>query len=63
MNKVPRFVKEYANYQKSIAKELPNKEAAVKIEKQINRALSCAEHGLITVNEAMESINNCFKTV
>lgn len=61
MNKVPRFVKEYANYQKNIAHTLPNKETEKNIVVSINRTISMLARGMITVNEAMENIHNCFK--
>lgn len=39
MNKIPRFVREYANYQKKFAETLPNKEHTEKAIKVIERAV------------------------
>lgn len=61
MNKIPRFVHEYANYQKKMAKTLPNKEYAVKANEKIDRVIKVLERGLITVDEAMNAIYHCFE--
>lgn len=61
MNKIPRFVKEYANYQKKFAKTLPNKEYTDMANERINRVIRSLERGLITVNEAMNAIYHCFE--
>lgn len=61
MNKIPRFVKEYANYQKKFAKTLPNKEYATKAKEKIDRVVRVLERGLITVDEAMNAIYHCFE--
>lgn len=60
MNKVPRFVTEYANYQKKFAETLPNKEHTEKAIKVIENAVRNLEKGLITVSEAMDGITHCF---
>ena len=57
-----RFIKEYANYQK---KYMSNNELMLdKIKdraiKKIDRALQARERGLITVNETMKLIMECF---
>lgn len=61
MNKIPRFVHEYANYQKKMAKTLPNKEYAAKANEKIDRVVRVLERGLITVDEAMNAIYHCFE--
>lgn len=61
MNKAPRFVREYANYQKKFAKTLPNKEYGMGAIKKIDKYVSALDNGFITVDEAMFAINNCFK--
>lgn len=61
MNKIPRFVTEYANYQKKLAETLPNKECAEKAIKIIERTVEILERGLITVGEAMAAITYCFE--
>lgn len=57
-----RFIKEYANYQK---KYMSNNELMLdkikdKAIKKIDRALQARERGLITVNETMKLIMECF---
>lgn len=61
MNKIPRFVHEYANYQKRLAKTLPNKEHTTKANERIDRIIRSLEGGLITINEAMNAIYHCFE--
>lgn len=63
MNKIPRFVKEYAAYQKRSIKEydlmrMDYKEKAIK---KVDGALRVLEKGLITVDEAMNLIMKCFE--
>ena len=63
MVKIPRFMKEYANYTKQsisnseLMKKGNKEKAIVKIEK----ALQLTEKGLITIDEGMKSIMNCFE--
>ncbi len=60
---VERFIREYANSQKksisncALMKEEYKEKAYIKI----NNALSARERGLITVNEAIRCILNCFE--
>lgn len=61
MNKIPRFVIEYANYQKRVAKTLPNKECAYKANEKLDRVIRLLEGGLITIDEAMNGIWHCFE--
>lgn len=60
MNNIPRFVKEYANYQKKFAQTLPNKEHAKKATKVIENAVKLLKKGLLTVSETMDIITHCF---
>lgn len=60
MNKIPRFVTEYANYQKKFAQTLPNKEHMEKAIKVIENTVKILERGLITVDETMNAITHCF---
>ena len=58
MNKIPRYMKEYANAQRKsyVDNELMQKkykDAAVEI---IERILKNTEYGLITVNEGMKAL-------
>ncbi len=62
MNKIPRYMKEYANAQRKsytdnelMAKE--HKDVAVE---KIERILNAVERGLITINEGMKSLCNLF---
>lgn len=61
MNKIPRFVKEYANYQKKTAKTLPNEKHATEIISEIDRVIKVLDRNLITTNEAMKMILNAFE--
>lgn len=61
MNKIPRFVTEYANYQKKFVKTLPNKKHTEKAIKVIENVIKGLECGFITVDEAMDSITHCFR--
>lgn len=61
MNKIPRFVHEYANYQKKSVATLPNEEYATKANEKIDRVVRVLERGLITVNEAMNAIYHRFE--
>lgn len=63
MVKIPRFMKEYANYQKqSISNcELMKQEIKEKVFTKIDNALRATERGLITIDEGMKSIMNCFE--
>lgn len=59
MNKIPRYMKEYANVQRKnyVNNELMQKKykAALEI---INRILKNVEHELITINEGMKALYN-----
>ena len=63
MVKIPRFMKEYANYTKqSIFNcELMKPEIKEKAITKIDNALRVTEKGLITIDEGMKSIMNCFE--
>lgn len=63
MNKIPRFVKEYAAYQKRSIKgyDLMKADIKEKAIKKIDRTLIVLERGLITVDEAMNLIMKCFE--
>lgn len=63
MVKIPRFMKEYASYTKKAVfnSELMNDEIKQKAIKKIDRALHLAEKGLITIDEGMRLILNCFE--
>ena len=63
MAKIPRFMKEYANYTKqSISNsKLMKKEIKEKAIAKVNKALQLTEKGLITIDEGMKSIMNCFE--
>lgn len=62
MNKIPRFMKEYANYQINMMAEnnLMTDEAKVKAANKICKVLKDYERGLITVDETMNNICHCF---
>lgn len=56
--KIPRFMKEYAAYQRSIAKQCSFASDIKQIIIQnIEKVLSGYERGLITTNEAMTLLN------
>ena len=65
MVKIPRFMKEYASYTKksifnsALMMDEIKQNAIVKIDK----ALQLTEKGLITIDEGMKLIVNCFKEV
>ena len=63
MAKIPRFMKEYASYTKKAVfnSELMNDEIKQKAVKKIDRALNLTEKGLITIDEGMRLILNCFE--
>ncbi len=57
MLKVPRFMKEYANYRKRFIKDnVLNKESMVESIYRIDEVLSAYKNGIITVTEAMQEI-------
>lgn len=57
MLKVPRFMKEYANYRKRFIKDnVLNKELMVESIYRIDEVLSAYKNGIITVTEAMQEI-------
>lgn len=62
MNKIPRFMKEYASYQiKSMNKyDLMAESVKAKACQRITNAQSAYYRGLITVDEAMKIICECF---
>ena len=63
MVKIPRFMKEYASYTKqSISNcELMKKEIKEKAIIKVDKTLQLTEKGLITIDEGMKSIMNCFE--
>ena len=63
MVKIPRFMKEYANYTKKAVfnSELMNDEIKQKAIKKIDRALHLAKNSFITIDEGMSLIINCFE--
>ena len=63
MEKIPRFIKEYAIYTKqSISNsKFMKKEIKEKAIAEVNKALQLTEKGLMTIDEGMKSIMNCFK--
>ncbi len=60
---VERFIREYANSQKKSISNyaLMKEECKEKAYMKINNALSARERGLITVDEAIRCILNCFE--
>ena len=58
MNKVPRFMKEYAAYRikKISSNELMSQVAKDKATKKINDTILCFRRGLITIDEAILTI-------
>lgn len=62
MNKIPRFMNEYAKYQIDTMAEndIMADEPKVKATNKICKAQKLYECGLITVNEAMKMICDCF---
>ena len=65
MAKIPRFIKEYANYTKKsiFNSELMMDEIKQKTIVKIDKALQLTEKGLITIDEGMKLIVNCFEEV
>ena len=63
MAKIPRFIKEYANYTKKsiLNSELMNDEIKQKAIKNIDRALRLTKNNFITIDESMRLILKCFK--
>ena len=63
MAKIPRFIKEYANYTKKsiLNSELMNDERKQKAIKNIDRALRLTKNNFITIYESMRLILKCFK--
>lgn len=63
MAKIPRFIKEYANYTKKsiLNSELMNDEIKQKAIKNIDRALHLTKNNFITIDESMRLILKCFK--
>lgn len=58
MNKIPRFVTEYANYQKKCIKENPFMGEDIKVTScsGIEKSILNLKRGLITVRECMKTI-------
>lgn len=58
-----RFIKEYANYTKSciIHNDLMKQDIKQKALERIEKSIKARENGLITINETMECIMNCFE--
>lgn len=65
MVKIPRFMKEYASYTKKsiFNSELMMDEIKQKTIVKIDKALQLTEKGLITIDEGMKLIVNCFEEV
>ena len=63
MVKIPRFIKEYASYTKKSVfnSKSMNDEIKQKSIKNIDKALHLTEKGLITIDEGMKLILNCFE--
>ena len=63
MTKIPRFMKEYASYTKKsiFNSELMMYEIKQKAIAKIDKALQLTEKGLITTDEGMKLIVNCFE--
>ena len=63
MVKIPRFMKEYASYTKKsiFNSELMMDEIKQKAIAKIDKALQLMENGLITIDEGMKLIVNCFE--
>ena len=63
MVKIPRFMKEYANYTKKsiLNSELMNDEIKQKAIKNIDRALHLTKNNFITIDEGMRLILKCFE--
>ena len=63
MAKIPRFIKEYANYTKKsiLNSELMNDEIKQKAIKNIDRALHLTKNNFITIDEGMKLILKCFE--
>lgn len=60
MLKLPRFVKEFASYQvkRITSNELMDKEAKQEMICKIEKAVSMAGYGLITVSECMKLLSD-----
>lgn len=58
MNTVPRFIKEYAAYQKRRLQRAKNKEARAWCIDRINNAVTLYQRGMITIDETIRTINN-----
>ena len=58
-----RFIKEYANYTKSciIHNDLMKQDIKQKALEKIKKSIRAREKGLITVDETMKLIMNCFE--
>lgn len=65
MVKIPNFMKEYASYTKKsiFNSDLMMDEIKQKAIKKVNRALYLTERGLITIDEGLKLIVNCFEEV
>lgn len=63
MAKIPRFIKEYANYTKKsiLNSELMNDEIKQKAIKNIDRALRLTKNNFITIDDGMKLILKCFE--
>ena len=63
MAKIPRFMKEYASYTKKTIfnSALMNDEIKQNAIVKIDKALQLTEKGLITIDEGMNLIVNCFE--
>ena len=63
MVKIPRFMKEYANYTKKsiLNSELMNDEIKQKAIKNIDRSLHLTKNNFITIDDGMKLILKCFE--
>ena len=63
MAKIPRFIKEYANYTKKsiLNSELMNDKIKQKAIKNIDRSLHLTKNNFITIDEGMKLILKCFE--
>lgn len=58
MNHVPRFMKEYAAYQKRRLQQAKNREARAWCIDRINNAVRLYQRGALSIDETMQIINN-----
>ena len=63
MNDIPRFLKEFSNFQKKnyLHNELIKKELKDEAVKTIDKTVSAVKRRIITINEAVQIINNPLK--